>query len=82
MRMSVVFIESFIESKKSWIQKHTQLAEDRKQKAEKKTYSEAEIREMKVKLMTYLTRRIPKLWQDANLPKYTSIKITKSEKRW
>ena len=82
MRMPVSAIEDFIERKKNWIEKHTLLAEDRKQKTEKKTYSDAEIRKMKQQLHSYLTHRIPELWRDTQLPKYTSIKITKSEKRW
>lgn len=82
MRLSVRLIEDFIEAKKSWIEKHIQKAEDKKQKAVKKEYTETEIREMKTKLMEYLTYRVPELWEWTSLPKYTSIKITKSERRW
>ena len=78
----VYLIERFIESKKSWIQKHIEKAEDRKQKTEQKEYSEAEVHEMKKRLMEYLRVRVPELWEWRWLPKYTSIKITKSERRW
>lgn len=63
MRLSVRLIEDFIEAKKSWIEKHIQKAEDRKQKVGKKEYTETEIREMKTKLMEYLTYRVPELWE-------------------
>lgn len=78
----VYLIERFIEAKKVWIEKHKEKAVDRKEKVEKKTYSDAEIREMKKRLMEYLIHRVPELWEWRWLPKYTSIKITKSDKRW
>ena len=56
-------IERFIEAKKIWIEKHKEKAVDRKEKTEKKTYSDAEIREMKRELMEYLTYRVPGLWE-------------------
>lgn len=59
----VYLIERFIESKKSWIQKHIEKAEDRKQKTEQKEYSEAEVHEMKKRLMEYLRVRVPELWE-------------------
>ncbi len=82
MRMSVIFIEDFIEKKRTWIEKHRQLAENRKPKTERKTYTETDIREMKQQLMQYLIHRVRELWQWKGLPKYTSIKVTKSDKRW
>jgi predicted metal-dependent hydrolase len=38
--------------------------------------------EMKKKLMEYLIHRVSELWEWKWLPKYTSIKVTKSERRW
>ena len=37
---------------------------------------------MKRRLMTYLEKHVPELWQWIHLPPYTSIKVTKSERRW
>jgi len=59
----VYLIERFIESKKSWIEKHRELAESRRQRAERKIYSDREISEMKKRLMEYLIHRVPELWQ-------------------
>lgn len=83
IRMSVDLIERFIEAKDSWIQKHKKLAEERKEKTrEKKEYSDRDIHEMKARLMNYLSTRVPELWDWRSLPKYTNIKVTKSDKRW
>jgi predicted metal-dependent hydrolase len=78
----VYLIERFIEAKKTWIETHKRKVVDRKEKTERKIYSETEIREMKRKLMEYLIHRVPELWEWRWLPKYTNIKITKSERRW
>lgn len=81
-KMSVAIIERFITEKRSWIEKHKQLLENKWQKVEKKEYTDREIQEMKTRLQQYLNHRIPELWAWKNLPAYTSIKITKSEQRW
>jgi predicted metal-dependent hydrolase len=62
IRMSVDLIEHFIESKKSWIDKHKELAESRRQRVERKIYSDRDIHEMKARLMNYLSTRVPELW--------------------
>ena len=79
LRTRLSFIESFIEQKQDWIKKNQIKI---KQKEKKKEYSDDEIREMKKKLMAYIAPRLEKIWQENILPKYTSIKITKSETRW
>lgn len=81
-RLSITRIESFIVSKRDWIEKHMQWAEDKKQKAERKKYGETKIQEMKERLAGYIIPRVRELWEWKDLPKYTSIKITKSEWRW
>ncbi len=81
-RLSISRVESFIVSKRDWIEKHMQWADDRKQKAKRKKYGETEIQEMKERLAGYIIPRVRELWEWKNLPKYTSIKITKSEWRW
>jgi len=63
MRLSVRLIEDFIMAKKSWIDKHKELAESRRQRAERKIYSDREMSEIKKKLMEYLIYRVPELWQ-------------------
>jgi hypothetical protein len=59
----VHLIERFIESKKSWIDKHKELAESRRQRVERKIYSDREMSEMKKKLMEYLIHRVSELWE-------------------
>lgn len=59
----VYLIESFIEAKRSWIEKHKQKAKERKQNTERKKYSSMEIQEMKERLREYLIHRVPELWQ-------------------
>lgn len=82
MRMSVSFIEVFIEQKMGWIKKHQERARNTNTHTNTKDYSETEVQEMKQKLREYIVPRVQELWERANLPKYTSIKITKSERRW
>jgi predicted metal-dependent hydrolase len=77
--MALSTIEDFIRSKGNWIEKHKQKAEDRKQLAGKKEYTDIEIYEIKKRLKEYITLRVAELWEGSGLPRYTSIKITKSE---
>jgi len=79
MRTPLSFIESFIEQKQEWIKKNQIKIQ---QKEKKKEYSEEEIQEMKKKLRTYIVPKLEKIWKENVFPKYTSIKITKSETRW
>lgn len=82
MRMSIRFIEDFVERKREWIKKHQTRIQNQVSRGEKKKYSETEIREIKHKLREYIVPRVQEFWEWQNLPKYTSIKITKSERRW
>lgn len=82
MRMPVSFIEDFIERKKDWIIKHRTRIQDSKFKIQKEEYSDEQIFEMKKKLLEYIVLKVEEIWKSQNLPKYTSIKITKSEHRW
>ncbi|MBC7503503.1 DUF45 domain-containing protein [Candidatus Gracilibacteria bacterium] len=77
--MRIGSIEDFIIAKKDWIQKHQN---KRVNKIEKPVMSQAEIVIAKKKLIDYLILRIATLCLGKNLPKITSIKVTKSEKRW
>lgn len=81
-RMSITLIEDFIMRKSDWIEKHQEKIQHKEQKTEKKNYTENEIKEMKKRLEIYLIPRVRELWTGKNLPPYTSIKITKSERRW
>ncbi len=78
--MPVFLIEDFIEKKRSWIEKNTKKM--RSKAWEKKVYTAKEVTEMKRQLEEYIVPRVHDLWEGENLPKYTSIKITKSEGRW
>jgi len=71
-------IEALIDEKKSWIEKH----QKQQQRHAPKTYSPEEIASMKKVLAAYIEPRVQKIWSEHHLPKYTSIKITKSERRW
>ncbi len=82
MRLSVTKIETFIHAKQSWIEKHQKWRRTKDENPLQKEYSNVEIRAMKSDLLAYLERRIPELWHWMNLPQYTSIKVTKSERRW
>lgn len=82
LRMFESTIEAFIESKIDWIKKHQEKIAKRGSKKEIKSYTPEEIREMKERLKHTIIPRTRELWEGKNLPKYTSIKITKSERRW
>ncbi len=82
MRMLVSRIDDFIEQKKDWIEKHQSRMKDKEWRGERNTYSDDEIRMMKVLLKKYIIPRVWELFAGKNLPQYTSIKITKSERRW
>lgn len=75
-------IEDFIASKRNWIEKHQNRIQNSSLKTPKKEYSELEIRAMKKRLLGYIESRVRDIWSEFSLPKYTSIKITKSERRW
>lgn len=81
-RMSVSVIEDFIMRKREWIEKHQKRIHSTQHTVHGKKYTEIEIREMKERLKNYITPRVRELWMWKNLPPYTSIKITKSERRW
>ncbi len=79
MRMLVASIEDFIMSKKDWITKHQS---KRRTTSQRPILSESDIQIEKEKLRSYLIPRVHELWEGKNLPQITSIKITKSERRW
>ncbi len=79
MRMSVVSIEGFLIAKKDWITKHQIKQATTPQRP---ILSESDTRDAKKKLREYIIPRVHELWDGKNLPKITSIKITKSERRW
>ncbi len=80
IRLSVSQIEDFIEKKQDWIGKHQNI--EKEKSLQRKQYSEGEIREMKQALNSYIRVRVHELWKDKWLPIITTMKITKSEKRW
>ena len=82
MRIPVSFIEDFIERKKDWIIKHQKKIQNSSSKIQKTEYTATEIIAMKKKLLEYIIPKVAEIWNSQNLPKYTSIKITKSEHRW
>ncbi len=79
IRMSIGSIESFILNKIEWIEKHKKRMESIPQKP---ILNEVDIKIQKKNLENYIVPRIHKLWEWKNLPPITSIKITKSERRW
>ena len=80
MKMRESYIERFITSKLSWITKHTTRIKTSHQ--ETKNYTESEKKEMKKKLLPYITKRIKELCDEKNITPPTGIKITASERRW
>lgn len=82
MRMSVDFIEDFINRKKDWIIKHQTRIQNSESRIQRKEYSDKQIVEMKKELLEYIVPKVAEIWKSQNLPKYTNIKITKSEWRW
>lgn len=80
--MPVFAIEAFIRAKSGWIEKHRSKIVNRKSWIERKIYSEKEIYEIKQRLGIYLKTRVEELWKGTWLPRYTSIRVTKSERRW
>ena len=79
MRMLVSSIEGFIMTKINWITKH-QIK--RVATPQRPILSEAEIDMAKKILRAYIVPRVSELWEWKWLPQVTSIKITKSERRW
>lgn len=79
MRMSVDFIEDFINRKKDWIIKHQTRIQNSESRIQRKEYSDKQIVEMKKELLEYIVPKVAEIWKSQNLPKYTNIKITKSE---
>lgn len=79
MRMSVASIEDFILAKKDWIVKHQT---KRITIAPRTILSKTGIEAAKKILKIYIISRVAELWEWKGLPKVTSIKITKSERRW
>ena len=80
MRIGEWYIEKFITSKLSWIIKHTTRIKASRQ--ETKNYTESEKKEMKKRLLPYITKRIKEICDEKNIIPPTSIKITASERRW
>jgi hypothetical protein len=72
-------IESHIDSKRAWIEKHLERA---KNAPRKKIYTKTEKESMQKTLKTYLEKRVYELWQEKNITPYTSLKVTLSERRW
>jgi predicted metal-dependent hydrolase len=79
LRMDIGHIERFILDKIEWITKHQNKIQSLP-KQEIKT--EADIKILKEKIKNYIIPKVYEHWENKNLPKITSIKITKSEKRW
>lgn len=75
MRVSHAFIESWVHSKKAWIQKHMPLRAP-------KVWNDHEIHAMKQALLAYIAPKTKEIWNKYSLPKYTHISITKAERRW
>ena len=80
MRTGEWYIEKFINSKLSWITKHTTRIKASQQ--ETKNYTESEKKEMKKRLLPYIAKRITEFCDEKNIAPPTGIKITSSERRW
>lgn len=78
-RCQNIFIEKFVHAKSDWIEKNLEKIQE---KTPQKKFSLEEINEMKKILKNYIIPRTEELWQQTDFPKYSSIKITKSEHRW
>lgn len=79
LRTSISYIENFLHQKDDWVKKNQM---KQREKNPKKILSESEIVDQKKILKNYIIPRVYELWEWKNLPKITSIKITKSESRW
>ena len=79
MRMLLGSIEGFIMTKINWI---TKQQIKRIATPQRPILSESEINMAKKILREYIVPRVAELWEWKWLPQVTSIKITKSEKRW
>ena len=79
MRTSLFIIEDFINQKIDWIEKHQRKIQE---KTTKKILTDSEIKIQIETLRLYIIPRVYEFWEWKNLPKITSIKITKSEGRW
>lgn len=79
IKMDISSIENFILKKMEWIEKHQKRMENIPKKS---ILSETDIKIQKKNLENHIVPRIYELWQWKNLPPITSIKITKSERRW
>ncbi len=79
LRMDIAHIERFIMDKIEWITKHQKRIQSLPKQAPR---WEDDIKVLKEKIKNYITPKVYAYWENKNLPKITSIKITKSEKRW
>lgn len=80
LNMPLHEIESFIEKKQKWIQKHQQIR--LQNGTPRSSYTHEEIFMMQQSLQEYLDVRVRDLWRGKGLPIYTNMRVTKSEKRW
>lgn len=78
--LHVSVIEDFIVRKSDWIAKNQANLREKHQR--KKVYSDQEFMTIKMELSSYLESRVRSLHAPTWLPKYHSIKVTKSERRW
>jgi len=74
-------IDAFLEKKSLWIEKHLE-KEKKRHNPQIEDLSDTEKKRMKQVLKTYIDQRVSILWQETDLPRYASIKITLSEHRW
>jgi predicted metal-dependent hydrolase len=76
LKINISFVENFIMDKIDWIKKHQIKIQSQTKRVE---LSAIEIESEKERLKQYIIPRIHELYFGKNLPKITSIKITKSE---
>lgn len=76
LRLDSIFIEKFLREKSDWITKN----QEKILRKPHKNYSEEDILDMKKNLKIYLDKKVAEIWNKNNfLPKFTSVKVTKSE---
>lgn len=77
----IQFIENFLEQKSDWIVKNLQISQKKLEQKKALEHTE-DIRTMKQILQKFVENRVEYFWRQTNFPKYTSIRITQSKKRW
>ena len=78
--LSISKIEEFLSMKQHWISKHQKNMSANQR--DRKVLTKDELQWAKRELLAYLVARVSALHGLTSLPKYSAIKVTKSERRW